>query len=108
MQVWERLIVTIDAVLLVDEADGVQGRWAQPVPPALRLYDALVLVGVPLTADRHRAWSFGRPDWVELRVAVSNDQVLAVTGAGATVPLPTAVTDLVLDFYCRHIDDVGS
>ncbi|MFC0436485.1 hypothetical protein [Kutzneria buriramensis] len=68
-------------MLLVDEASAMHGRWAQPAPepPALRLYDALMLAGVPLTADRRRAWSFGRPDCVELRVAVTNDQVLAVT-----------------------------
>lgn len=110
VRVWERLVVTVEAVLLVDDDDVVQGRWAQPSPqpPALRLYDALVLAGAPLTSDRDRAWAIGRPEWIELRAAVTHDEVLAVLGDGAVVPLNRRLTDAVLDFYRRYLDGDAS
>jgi hypothetical protein len=78
--VFERLVVTIDAVLLLDETGAAQGRWRPSAltPPATRLYDVLVQGGAPLAADAGRAWDIGRPEWIELLVAVTDEEVRAV------------------------------
>jgi hypothetical protein len=107
VQVWERLAVTVDEVLLLDDGGAVQGRWAFPASGQTgpRLYDALVLAGAALTSDPGRAWAIGRPDWVELLVAATNDQVLTVRDDSASAPLHRRLTDLVLDVYRRYLDD---
>jgi hypothetical protein len=105
VQVWERLVVTVDAVLLLDAESGtVQWHW-QSTAPKLRLYDELVLAGVPLVADSNRAWSIGRSDWIELLMAATDDQVLMLDATGTTTPLANGLADLVLDVYRRRIDD---
>ena len=104
VRVWERLVVTIDAVLLLDDAGTVQWRW-RSTAPELRLYDERGLAGVPLVTDPDRAWSIGRPDWIELLVAATDDQVLALDATGTTTPLASDLADLVLDLYRRRIDD---
>ncbi|MFC0435035.1 hypothetical protein [Kutzneria buriramensis] len=107
MQVWERLVVIVDGVLLLDDGGAVQGRWALPASGQTgpRLYDALVLAGAPLTSDPARAWVIGRPEWVELLVAATNNQVLTVRDGGAPMPLRRRLTDMVLDVYRRYLDD---
>jgi hypothetical protein len=108
VHVWERPIVTVEAVLLVDDAGTVQGRWSPTGARALHLYDALVLAGAPLTSVPGQAWTIGRPEWIELLVAVTGGQVLTVHGDKATVPLGRRLTDRVLDFYRRYLDDTES
>jgi hypothetical protein len=105
----ERVVVTIDAVLLLDNAGAVQGRWSPSAltPPATRLYDVLVQGGTPLTADPDRAWAIGRPEWIELLVAITDERVRAVHGDNA-VPLNPRLTAAVLEFYRRYLDSDAS
>lgn len=97
---WERFLVGADVVVLVDADDAELERW-----PAGDLYEQLLLAGVLITHDPTGAAGLfgGRPDYVDLLVAMTADQVTACR-PGEITPLPPEAAALVLDWYRRNVD----
>ena len=100
--VWERFLVTVDQTVLVDEHGTVQQRWPQDAGD--RLFDELVLGGVPLTYNESLREPLGRADCVDLFVAAAAGQVLVATNSGPPRPVRAELCDLVCDWYAEFVD----
>jgi len=102
--VWERFLVAVDVVVLVDADDAELERW-----PTGDLYDQLLLAGVPVTYDPTGVAGLvgGRPDYFDLLVAMTADLVIVHRpgeGLGEVDLLPPESTEVVLDWYRRNVD----
>jgi hypothetical protein len=102
--VWERFLVAVDVVALVDPDDHELDRWA-----AGDLFERLVFAGVPATRDPHGdAAAFGgRAEYLDLLVAAPQGLVTVHTpgaGIGMVDLLPPETTAMVMDWYRRYVD----
>lgn len=101
--VWERFIVAVDIVELVDSDDHELERWE-----AGDLYERLVLAGVPATRDTDENGGYGgRREYLDLIVAAPQELVTVHTpgaGIGSVDLLPHSVAGIMLDWYRHHVD----
>ncbi|MFC0540635.1 hypothetical protein [Kutzneria chonburiensis] len=102
--VWERFLVAVDTVALVNVDDAELERW-----PAGDLYERLLLAGVPITYDpTGETGLFGdRSDYFVLLVAMTAELVTAYrpgAGLGQVDLLEPEVAEIVLDWYRRNVD----
>jgi hypothetical protein len=102
--VWERFLVAVDTVALVDADDAEQERW-----PTGDLYERLLLAGVPITYDPTGAHGlFGdRADYFVLLVAMTAELVTAYrpgAGLGQVHLLQPEDAEIMLDWYRRNVD----
>lgn len=102
--VWERFLVFVDKVLLLDEYGTVEHQWYQDIGD--RLYDDLVLAGVPLIYNDDLRWMTGHPDCVDMFIAAEPGHVLVHTACGTPLePLADAnAVEVVLAWYSRHVN----
>ncbi|WP_158893327.1 hypothetical protein [Amycolatopsis anabasis] len=100
MTVVDRFLVTVDRVHQVDERGAPLAVW-----PGDRLYEHLVLAGVPLTYNNEFLWPIGRADVLDLRIDIAAERVRVVTpGQPDGYPLGGGATRRVLDWYRGHLD----
>lgn len=107
MEVWERFLVAVDVVVLLDEHGAVEQRW--PLLPGESLFDDLVLAGAPLAFDEDFRYLTGHADCFDLSLAPATAQVIAVTGEAPAqqVLLDEETADLVLGWYSINVDSCG-
>lgn len=97
---WERLLVTVDRVRLVGGRVVGEDQWSTG-----RLYEELVLAGVPLSYDERARWLTGHADWLDLVVVGAGCRVMVRTAAEPIlVELTEEATRIVVDWYCEHVD----
>lgn len=101
--VWERFLIGVDVVALVDRDDHELERWT-----AGDLFAQLLLAGVPATYDPHGEAAFGgRSEYLDLLVAAPQELVTVHTpgdGIGTVDLLPPDTTAIVMDWYRRNVD----
>lgn len=102
MVIWERFLVAVDVVALVDADDHELNRWE-----AGELFERLLLAGVPATHDPEgEGGTFGgRIHYVDLLVGAAQELVsVRVPGAETAATLRPEAAAIMLDWYRRHVD----
>lgn len=102
--IWERFLVAVDIVALVDTDDHELNRW-----DAGDLFGRLLLAGVPATHDpAGEGGAFGgRTNYLDLLVGAAQDLVsvrMPGVGTGTVDPLPPDTAAIMLDWYRREVD----